>query len=893
MRPLNISGSQAKDYYYDKDPLFGDQNNSRWQGGLAGQFGLTGACAEHDFLNAISGNDPKGTQIIQDGVNGEHRAAIDIPLAAPKSVSVLALHAGDKNLVAAHQKAVADTIDYIEKNYLYARKTVDGVTHAFKTGNGLFATFMHSTSRANDPHLHTHTLTLNMTQADAGYRAVFNDPIFKDQTLINYIYQSELARNVRALGYAINNDAKGKWEIAGFSDQWVERFSTRSREIDEALEHVKGSDSENGAKKRDRAQKSSRDAKDLNLSVEELRGRWQNKVSRQEILKSVEAAKSMEQHLGDREFSARKFITIAYNAIHENESTFTRQDAVKVALELSRGQYTVADIDMAFYDAVKDKELEHLKVHKNKKGLETIIYTSRKMRLTEQNVVKLFGKHRDDLSPAVDLKAVRDFLNTDYAYFTDGQRNVVENILTSSSRFTIVQGDAGTGKTSALAAVKKIIDQTASEDKIEIIGLGYTGKASQEIVDKAGIASQTLHSFLNKKKPEPGPGPRIWVVDESSMVGSLQMMTVMDRAIASDARVVFIGDGKQLQAISAGRLFKDLQSRGHVEVVKMEEALRQKTDYMKAAVFKVKQYQEGKSSTGIDDAFKTLESQNLVKQIADRDRRNKAAAKWIIGHPDPKGCLVVTPVNEDRLAINDIVHGALKPTDQPEMTVDIHTPAYLNGTSKYFARFYKEGQKAFVEHSTAAGLKAGQEVTISGVDVDRNCLTLKSADLERTVDLKKANISFSVYNVEERSFFAGEKIVFLKNDKSLDLYNGQTATIKSLGPEKVITVRIDGQDKDARINLDYYPYVDRGYAVTVHKSQGQTAKEVAMVADSKHPLNKTETLYVALSRAQNTFTLFADDMDAVKFQMKQAQPKTTTMELIRGLDKSPSLALEH
>jgi conjugative relaxase-like TrwC/TraI family protein len=892
MRPLNISGSQARDYYYDKDPLFGDKDNSQWQGGLADQFGLSGTCAEPDFLNAISGNDPRGTQIIQDGVNGEHRAAIDIPLAAPKSVSVMALHAGDKNLVAAHQKAVADTIDYIERNYLYARKTVDGVTRAFKTGNGLFATFMHSTSRANDPHLHTHTLTLNMTQTDAGYRAVFNDPIFKDQTLINYIYQSELAKNVRALGYAINNDAKGKWEIAGFSDQWIERFSTRSREIDEALEHQKGSDQENGAKKRDRAQKSSRAAKDHELSPEQLRDRWQAKLSRQEILESVEAAKSMGQHLTDRELSARQYLAIAYKAIHENESTFTRQDVVKVALELSRGQYTVADIDMAFYDAVKDKELEYLKVHRNKKGLETIIYTSRHMRLTEQKVVKLFGQHRDDLSATVDPKTVRSFLNSDCAYFTDGQKKVVENILTSKSRFTIVQGDAGTGKTSALGAVKQIIDQHAPENKIEINGLGYTGKASREIVDKAGIASQTLHSFLNKKKAEPGPGPKIWVVDESSMVGSLQMQAVMDRAIEHDARVVFIGDGKQLQAISAGRLFKDLQSRGHVEVVKMEEALRQKTDYMKAAVLQVKQFQERKNSTGVDDAFKILEGQGQVKQIAARGRRIQAAAKWMITHPDPKGCLIVTLVNEDRVAVNEIIHDALKAKDRPEMTVDIHVPVYLNGTSRYFAKFYREGQKAFVEHSTVAGLKAGQEVTITGVDVEKNGLTLKSGAIEKTVDLKKGDIFFSVYNVEQRRFFEGEKIVFLKNDKTLDLYNGQTATIKNLGPGKVITVRIDGQEKDARINLDYYPYLDRGYAVTVHKSQGQTAKEVAMLTDSKCALNKTETLYVALSRAQNAFALFTDDIDAVKSQMKQAQPKTTTMELVRDLEKNPYISME-
>ncbi len=111
------------------------------------------------------------------------------------------------------------------------------------------------------------------------------------------------------------------------------------------------------------------------------------------------------------------------------------------------------------------------------------------------------------------------------------------------------------------------------------------------------------------------------------MVGSRQMKAVMDRAIECDARVVFIGDGKQLQAISAGRMFKDLQAQGHVEVVKMEETLRQKTEYMKAAVHHVKQYQDGLSKTGIDDAFRLLEKENQVKQIAARGRRIQAAAR--------------------------------------------------------------------------------------------------------------------------------------------------------------------------------------------------------------------------------------------------------------------------
>jgi conjugative relaxase-like TrwC/TraI family protein len=192
MRPLNISASQAKDYYYQKDPCFNAPTNSRWHGELAKEMGLSLFTVQPGiFQNIIAGNNLKGKQVVKDGINtdgvSEHRAAVDIPLSAPKSVSILALHCGDRKLIKARETAVEKSIEYLEKNYIYARQTNNHRTRAFKTGKGLFATFNHSTSRANDPQLHTHTLIMNMTQTAKGFRAVYNDEIFRDQQLINYV----------------------------------------------------------------------------------------------------------------------------------------------------------------------------------------------------------------------------------------------------------------------------------------------------------------------------------------------------------------------------------------------------------------------------------------------------------------------------------------------------------------------------------------------------------------------------------------------------------------------------------------------------------------------------------------------------------------------------------
>jgi conjugative relaxase-like TrwC/TraI family protein len=880
MRPLNISGSQAKSYYYEHDAVFGeDGKNSKWYGNLAKQFGLSGQCKKHDFLNIIAGNDPNGNQIIKDGVNGEHRSAVDIPFAAPKSISVMALHNNDKRLIQAHQSAIESTINYIEDNYIYARKTKGGVTRAFKTNNALFASFMHGTSRANDPHVHTHVLTMNMTQTKAGWRAIFNDPIFKDQVLINYIYQSELAKNVLDLGYVITNYGKGKWEISGFKKEWVKQFSKRSKQIDNVIKEVPQSENENDAKIRDRAQRSSRAKKDPSLSLKELKDRWQEKVPREEISKSVEAAKNLQEP--NKKLSAKEFIKIAYEFIHETESTFTPNDVIKNALDLSRGRYTITDIEQAFYNSCKTGDIEHLKTHVNKKGVETHIYTSKKMRLTEESIVHSFRSYRDTLIRRVDSQEITTFIDQNYMYFTDGQKDVVKNILLSTDRFSIVQGDAGTGKTSALEAVNNFINKK----DIEITGLGYTGKSVQEIINHAGIKSYTLHSFLNKKDLEIPSNQKIWVVDESSMVGSNQMKMIMDKAVEYDAKVIFIGDCKQLQAISAGRMFKDLQTHGFVESIKMEEALRQKTDYLKTAVINVKDFQNNTLPSGIDDTFKILENENRLSEIPDKSQRIAAAAEHFISHPDKENCLVVTPVNSDRITLNEIIHTSLKPKDQPEFSVNIHTPIYLRGTSRYFAQNYEVGQKAFIENSYIRGLKPGREVTIINVNTHNNQLTLSDNKKHYTIDLKSNEVSLSPYRVSERTFFKGEKIVFLKNDKAFGLSNGQTATILNTGPNDTITVKIDNQDRKVKINPSIYPYFDRGYALTTHKSQGQTAKEVIMVANSEYALNKTETFYVGLSRAENNFTLYGDKMRMLKMQFKEAQPKTSTIDFVKQLQK--------
>ncbi|MBD4941515.1 relaxase domain-containing protein, partial [Xanthomonas citri pv. citri] len=87
---------------------------------------------------------------------------LDLTFSAPKSVSMQALVAGDKDVTAAHDRAVTRALEQVER-LAEARKKVKGKSYRERTGNMVIGKFRHEMSRAKDPQLHTHSVVLNMT----------------------------------------------------------------------------------------------------------------------------------------------------------------------------------------------------------------------------------------------------------------------------------------------------------------------------------------------------------------------------------------------------------------------------------------------------------------------------------------------------------------------------------------------------------------------------------------------------------------------------------------------------------------------------------------------------------------------------------------------------------
>ena len=286
------SGSDIYKYFIDKDNYYLTDKSAlkdaaTWYGQGAVTLGFSGqSIDEQQFLKLLEGKMPDGQQIglMRDGTI-KHRPATDITFSAPKSVSIMALVAGDQRLIEAHNKAVIKALDKIEGLYAEARITQKGITAYEKTNNLTIATFRHTTSRELDAQLHTHSVVINTTQRQDGqWRALssrqkndlhnvehgFRENLYANQHYLGMIYTSELAKAITEAGYEISiKDKHGNFEINGLPAEYLQSQSKRRSQI-EAVLAEKGL---SGAKAADIAAVDSRQKK-VSTDLDTLKTYW-------------------------------------------------------------------------------------------------------------------------------------------------------------------------------------------------------------------------------------------------------------------------------------------------------------------------------------------------------------------------------------------------------------------------------------------------------------------------------------------------------------------------------------------------------------------------------------------------------------------------------------------
>ena len=241
---IGVLGPGSEQYYLGSVPLgaedyyLGGEVPGRWVGHGAEIVGLGGEVAGEALTELLADRDPRTGATLGCGSN-RRVPAFDLTFSTPKSVSVLFGLSEPHVAVAvrdAHESAVDAALDYLERHAVWSRRGRNGIDQV--VGDGLVgAAFRHRTSRAGDPHLHTHVLVANTVRGpDGNWRTLDFRHVYAHAKTAGYLYEAHLRHLLsERLGLAWRPVRNGTAELAGITDTVTRAFSTRRREIEAAM----------------------------------------------------------------------------------------------------------------------------------------------------------------------------------------------------------------------------------------------------------------------------------------------------------------------------------------------------------------------------------------------------------------------------------------------------------------------------------------------------------------------------------------------------------------------------------------------------------------------------------------------------------------------------------
>ena len=151
---------------------------------------------------------------------------------------MLAVTLDDQRLIEAHEQSARIAFRELEI-FAAARVRKQGNQKDRITGNLVAAAFVHDSSRALDPQLHTHFTVFNATfdQAERCWKALEARGMYDAIRYGTAVYRNELAKRVQQIGYRITPSKHG-FEIEGVSDEVLKRFSKRAQQRDAVVQEM-------------------------------------------------------------------------------------------------------------------------------------------------------------------------------------------------------------------------------------------------------------------------------------------------------------------------------------------------------------------------------------------------------------------------------------------------------------------------------------------------------------------------------------------------------------------------------------------------------------------------------------------------------------------------------
>ncbi|WP_237573617.1 MobF family relaxase [Mycolicibacterium lacusdiani] len=587
-RDAQSAGGGLAEYYAERDtrtPVWtcaGDARAATELVGL-GDGSRVGGDADPDVVARWldEGVAPSGDCGRAHGTGGVH--GFDLTFCAPKSVSLVRAFGGDvmdKAVSAAHQTAIAEALEYLAQHAGYTRvhNPITGEKDLQKLPGLVAAAYQHETSRAGDPHLHTHVLVPNrQARADGRLVSLDGTSLFHEARAAGIVYQATLRHELHRLAgveWGSVDPRTGMAEIAGIDPTNVAAWSQRSTQLREwAANNLTVIDPSKGVSQAQlaTAQKATRPKKPEHLSWAELRAGWMADGRGFGVDRDGQRAARNAREQAAARAAARIERTgvvidrraVAAMAARGDKAALTRADLVEVIGAhlplMADGGAGAADggapMPRAVIEACVDSvgmRLTAPRLAHQREGSERFTVD---VILAEERAVF-------DVVDATNVRAqswVREFDTPASLGLSDQQYDAVRNIATSPRLVAPLSAPAGAGKTTSMRALRTLVERRSSG---RVIVLAPTGKAVDVAVGEgAASVGYTLDSALPKLADgtlQLSPFDLV-IVDEAGMVSTDHWRRLLAHTTAAGTKTVLVGDAHQLAPVKArGGMFAQL-----------------------------------------------------------------------------------------------------------------------------------------------------------------------------------------------------------------------------------------------------------------------------------------------------------------------------------------------
>lgn len=686
------TGAQAGAYYTndstrEANPARRDDYYLASGGGIWWSSGETvvrhGAAIDREsFRNLCAGHDPGTGKPLVRGAGERHWAGQDCTLSPGKSVSLLWMTGTPEQraaIEAAHRAAVERALEFVAAEGLITVRTGAGGTEAHRPRDLIVACFDHYTTREGDPNIHTHCVIMNVAGSPINARTgrykslkhltIDVDRLYNAKLMVGAAFRAALADELRRrFDLRYREAGRGQWEIAGLPKALLEAYSKRSALIEE-----KAGPGATSAQ-RQIAALATRRGKDTVPTGDELEARWQAELAEFELdlwqavrhpERTVDPALSLEGERGSEreppfdppEIPGQTPVARAASARLIHESVITRTALLQRALELAGLQgLGIAAVVAELAELERDGTLMPLAGAPLVPGAHAC-WTTPSIAACEAAMLRAADR------PEERFWIVPTAIEAALAAAPHLSPEQGEAVRHAGGRdgVSVLEAGAGTGKTTT---AKALVD-AAIRSGLTVVGLAPSWVAADELASSTGIPAQAIARWRHARErmtgesrsdpsaPTLGPNTLV-VVDEAGMVSTRDLEAVLSAARAAGAKVVLIGDRRQLAAVagaSALRAVVEMVGRSAV----LGEVRRQTSDWQRAASVAMAR---GDTEAGI----RAYVAHDRVELVSGPDAaQERVIALWSeqrAAHgPD---VLVVTRRNVDVAALNVRARAALR-----------------------------------------------------------------------------------------------------------------------------------------------------------------------------------------------------------------------------------------